>query len=117
MICRRWRELALQTSRLWAALHVSLPSVYRRPDSVAERFKRRADGVEMWFRRFRDLPIIPSLVVAEYKESHEDHCKPIVTALSLFAHRWQDVTLQVSASILKLFEGAVSLDNFPDSRK
>ncbi|KAJ8088695.1 hypothetical protein PM082_013938 [Marasmius tenuissimus] len=61
-ICKRWREVAISTPRLWCRLHVFIPPRSRIPTlSYAEFLNVRADGIELWLNRSSPLPITLSV--------------------------------------------------------
>uniref|UniRef100_A0A0W0G8T9 F-box domain-containing protein n=1 Tax=Moniliophthora roreri TaxID=221103 RepID=A0A0W0G8T9_MONRR len=118
MVCRKWKEIALRTPRLWAALHIYFPTIHRHLEAKSKPiFKRRREGVEKWFRRSGDLPITFSLVVHHYEMDFELYYKPIVKTLSLFAHRWQNVNFKVPTNMLRLLAKAINPENVPRLQK
>ncbi|EEB94535.1 hypothetical protein MPER_06635 [Moniliophthora perniciosa FA553] len=69
MVCRKWREVAVRTPRLWAALHIYFPTVHRHLEAKSKPiFKRRRESVEKWLNRSGDLSITLSLVVHPYED-------------------------------------------------
>ncbi|KAK7040189.1 hypothetical protein VNI00_009995 [Paramarasmius palmivorus] len=118
LVCKKWREVALQTPRLWSALHIYFPAMHPHLEAANKlRFKRRRDGVEEWFKRSGGLPITFSLVVSAYDPQFENYYKPIIKTLSSFSDRWQNVSFKVPQGMLKLFTRAVDADKVPLLRK
>jgi hypothetical protein len=57
-VCKRWREIAIKTPRLWCGLHVHMPN-YPLRNSIMER---RVEGVKQWLERSGgDLPLSLSI--------------------------------------------------------
>ncbi|KAL0574102.1 hypothetical protein V5O48_007861 [Marasmius crinis-equi] len=63
VVCRLWREIALQTPRLWNGIHVYLPRILppSRSNPLPSLIRRRREGVKTWLDRSGTLPITFSI--------------------------------------------------------
>ncbi|KAK1226495.1 hypothetical protein PQX77_010579 [Marasmius sp. AFHP31] len=106
-VCRRWREIALSTTRLWRGIHIYFPSVTKRHE---QRFKeiaeRRSEGVKTWLSRSGSLPLSISLVVGLNRDriALEEVVKPLLDVFFSFSHKWGDLVLRVPSGLLKVIE-------------
>ncbi|KAL0068401.1 hypothetical protein AAF712_004479 [Marasmius tenuissimus] len=106
-VCRRWREIALSTARLWRGIHIYFPSVTKRHE---QRFKeiaeRRSEGVKAWLSRSGSLPLSISLVVGLNRDriALEEVVKPLLDVFFSFSHKWGDIVLRVPSGLLKVIE-------------
>ncbi|KAK7442983.1 hypothetical protein VKT23_015927 [Stygiomarasmius scandens] len=53
-VCKRWREVAFATPKLWSSIHISLPRIYL--GDVYTTVERRKNGVAKWLYRANRLP-------------------------------------------------------------
>ncbi|THU99062.1 hypothetical protein K435DRAFT_659706, partial [Dendrothele bispora CBS 962.96] len=60
LVCKQWREIALNTRCLWSALHIYIPH-FRLMDK--DLMERRKNGIKQWLERSGNLPISFSLAV------------------------------------------------------
>ncbi|KAJ3744903.1 hypothetical protein DFH05DRAFT_1491358 [Lentinula detonsa] len=104
-ICRDWRQIALNTPRLWRSLHFFLPS--RLSDDV---FSRRMAGITLWLERSGSLPLSIS-----FHDGYENDTRIIsqsrpamtvslIRSLMHFSDRMQDVYLSLSSSSFPIFD-------------
>ncbi|KAF7310166.1 F-box domain-containing protein [Mycena indigotica] len=93
-ICRHWRELALSTPRLWAAVHVVLP---REPDGTSGA--TLASQVSTWIGRSGAVPLSVSMVHVRRGGRLGGSALPGPSLLSSTllpaAHRWGSMQLRV----------------------
>ncbi|THU98229.1 hypothetical protein K435DRAFT_777603 [Dendrothele bispora CBS 962.96] len=54
-ICKKWREIALGTPKLWSAIHISLPSIF--VGNVESIVGQRQRGVERWLGLAGQIPV------------------------------------------------------------
>ncbi|KAJ6566856.1 hypothetical protein B0H19DRAFT_1138746 [Mycena capillaripes] len=85
-ICKSWRTVALTTPRLWASVHIVIPTESKLP--------RLANTVSAWLRRSGTVPLDISLV---YSHTSESSCNdsPVVSALVAVSRRWRNIRLVV----------------------
>ncbi|KAJ3782428.1 hypothetical protein GGU10DRAFT_436633 [Lentinula aff. detonsa] len=104
-ICRDWRQIALNTPRLWRSLHFFLPS--RLSDDV---FSRRMAGITLWLERSGSLPLSISfhdgyendpLIISQ---SRPAMTVSLIRSLMHFSDRMQDVYLSLSSSSFPIFD-------------
>ncbi|KAJ3782345.1 hypothetical protein GGU10DRAFT_81937, partial [Lentinula aff. detonsa] len=104
-ICHDWRQIALNTPRLWSSLHFFLPT--HLSDDV---FFRRMAGITLWLERSGSLPLSIS-----FHEGYENdpliipQSRPammvsLIRSLMQFSDRMQDVYLSLSSSSFPIFE-------------
>ncbi|KAJ7486631.1 hypothetical protein FB451DRAFT_1227677 [Mycena latifolia] len=79
-ICSPWRCLALSTPRLWAAMHVVLPT--------QSKLQILAEIVTDWLDRSGVLPLSVSVVLSR-TWTREDDALPLLTGLMSVSRRWQ----------------------------
>ncbi|KAK1221276.1 hypothetical protein PQX77_015936 [Marasmius sp. AFHP31] len=64
-ICRAWREVALNTPRLWSALHVHVPGTHPNPT-----FPARLRGIKSWLDRSGSRPLTLSVSMIDHTPSY-----------------------------------------------
>ncbi|KAL0059763.1 hypothetical protein AAF712_013489 [Marasmius tenuissimus] len=109
-ICQRWREVVLNTPRLWTSLHLYLPNPSRSSpsDDFVSWLNLRKEGFELWLRRSGSLPLHLSLA-AESGYDHSDFTKIMVK----YSRRWKSIALShLPASALAPFN-ALSKEDLP----
>ncbi|KAJ6524734.1 hypothetical protein DFH09DRAFT_1286319 [Mycena vulgaris] len=81
-ICSGWRELALSTPRLWAAVHVVVPN--------ERKVQVLAEMLTQWLNRSGILPLSISVVFSlSWKDDRHAITHPLLTQLLDFSRRWQ----------------------------
>jgi len=119
LVCRRWREIALSTTRLWRCIHIYFPSVVKRHE---QRFKeiaeRRSEGVKTWLSRSGSLPLSISLVVGLNRDriALEEVVKPLLDVFFSFSHKWGDIMLRVPSGLLKVIEQTIKPEELKQLR-
>ncbi|CAA7271434.1 unnamed protein product [Cyclocybe aegerita] len=104
-VCRRWRDITLSTPRLWASIHIPIPSpqfsnprhawdVMEYDIPTRRLIEARAEGTRLWLRRSGACalsislhswhPGFPVLSVS-------DPCRFIISAIAEFSSRWRRV--------------------------
>ncbi|KIK67566.1 hypothetical protein GYMLUDRAFT_877971 [Collybiopsis luxurians FD-317 M1] len=138
-VCRRWRDVALNTPRLWTRIHIFIPQVHTLPRAEQKRiFEMRALGWETWLKRSGALPVSISLHV-----NWDDNPMPVLISnpsgggggtlglaggfaaadftlladfaqlLMTFSRRWRNLTLHIPLAILQLLAYTLSADDVP----
>ncbi|KAJ7486606.1 hypothetical protein FB451DRAFT_1553885 [Mycena latifolia] len=101
-ICSPWRRLALSTPRLWAAVHVVLPT--------QPKLQILVDIVTDWLDRSGALPLSVS-VVPSRTWTREDDALPLLTPLISVSRRWQHMQFSLwSHPTLRAFKNLRSDD-------
>jgi hypothetical protein len=83
-ICNTWRDIALSTPSLWAAIHITIRGLPPRTRGLRKL-------VSIWLERARDRPLSISLAGANYDHSY-DHS--VVDIIWRHAHRLRHLELQ-----------------------
>jgi hypothetical protein len=108
LVCKEWRETALNTPRMWSSLHVFIP------DDDTELAKRK-NGVERWLELSGNRPLTLSLtdrqrtirnaqdgLLQNEPYSGETPLLDFIRSLISQSFRWKDITLNVPYPGLQL---------------
>ncbi|KAJ4472829.1 hypothetical protein C8J55DRAFT_607537 [Lentinula edodes] len=116
-ICRNWRQVALDTPRLWTSLHIFLPP---RMSDIA--VSKRATGVKTWLQRSGSLPLSISFHVKPQfgapptttttTMDFSDRLKLLIRTLVPFGHRFGNLFLSLPSTELGAFND-LSMCQFP----
>ncbi|KAJ3936099.1 MAG: hypothetical protein NXY57DRAFT_987197, partial [Lentinula lateritia] len=108
-ICRNWRQVALDTPRLWNSLHIFLPP-YLSDIAVS----KRAIGVKTWLQRSGSLPLSISFHVKPLSGAppttttttmdFSDRLKLLIRTLVPFGHRFGNLFLSLPSENLRAFD-------------
>lgn len=109
-ICSYWRNVALTTPRLWAALHIPIPQpefMMAIPEQDSEKLEmaaqRRCVGVKEFLSRSGSLPLRISTHFRQ--DPNYAHATPLLKYIIQLAARWRDVAfLGASASFSQIRE-------------
>ncbi|TFK70803.1 hypothetical protein BDN72DRAFT_794777, partial [Pluteus cervinus] len=101
-ICSSWRRIALNTPRLWASIHIVIPTHYD-PSKITSVVKIRCEACHAWLSRSGTLPISLSLVTANNGYSADVSASPLLESLLKFSSRWKSVSLRVPYGLLRPF--------------
>ncbi|KAJ7185314.1 hypothetical protein C8R46DRAFT_376397 [Mycena filopes] len=106
-ICKSWRDVALSTPRLWAAIHLVVPT---EPD-----FQHLMDVLNLWLKRSGVVPLDISMVFSRTLalESERHDISPLLTTLVAAAGRWRNVQLIVPALEAAFSLVGLSADDVP----
>ncbi|KAJ6573388.1 hypothetical protein DFH09DRAFT_1362051 [Mycena vulgaris] len=85
-ICRSWRAIALATPRLWARIHVVVPTQLR--------IQNLTGVVTSWLARSGTVPLEFSIF---FSRTSESNCDPslLVAALVALSPRWKDIRFEL----------------------
>ncbi|KAJ3866947.1 hypothetical protein EV359DRAFT_79061 [Lentinula novae-zelandiae] len=116
-ICRNWRQVALDTPRLWNSLHIFLPP-YLSDIAVS----KRAIGVKTWLQRSGSLPLSISFHVKPQFSAppttttttmdFSNRLKLLIRTLVPFGHRFGNLFLSLPSTELGAFD-VLSMCQFP----
>lgn len=133
-VCRRWRDVVLESPRLWTAIHIYVPEVRGLPREERRRiFDIRAAGLEAWLKRSGALPVSLSLHVssvndnpmcalyglhsttgiAGYTANAELEYSEFSRVLMALSKRWQNVTLHLPTSMMMTLATALTPEDVP----
>ncbi|KAJ7226247.1 hypothetical protein B0H12DRAFT_1030545 [Mycena haematopus] len=93
-VCRKWREIALSTPRLWASIRVNLRS---------RCFDNSLPLLDCWLTRARSVPLSVAVVYMNY----EDNPSPdlLISSLVRSSEQWQDMRLELPFKDLQRLNG------------
>lgn len=111
-VCRRWRQTALNTPRLWACMHIELTNaVWHVP-----WLKGQLSALRLWRKRSRPKPLSVILSVGPnsirlLKDFESMGANPtrlfclldLVEELSKFSHRWENVSVSLPGPVTSKF--------------
>ncbi|KAJ7167877.1 hypothetical protein C8R46DRAFT_1350790 [Mycena filopes] len=86
-ISKPWRDIALRTTQLWAAIHIVIPH--------PEKVQILSDLVTTWISRSGSVPLGISMVHSRTSDANCD-VSSLFSALLAVAPRWRDMQLTVS---------------------
>ncbi|KAK1227656.1 hypothetical protein PQX77_009331 [Marasmius sp. AFHP31] len=94
-ICRAWREVALNTPRLWSALHIHVPEINPKPTFLA-----RLEGIKLWLDRSGFRPLTLSVSMVDNTPSsfavtgfNSSPYTALMDLLACYSHRWRTLAL------------------------
>ncbi|KAJ3501960.1 hypothetical protein NLJ89_g9104 [Agrocybe chaxingu] len=119
-VCRQWRHVALHTPRLWAAIHIPIPSVPRNHQGeplsgqyskrVADIVERRMCTANEWFERSGVCPLSISLHEWNSHWAGDMFATVAKRCLIPFCRRWKDISLTACASSFRPFQKLSAAD-------
>ncbi|KAJ7912894.1 hypothetical protein B0H13DRAFT_2659840 [Mycena leptocephala] len=95
-ICRSWRIIALSSPRLWASIHIVVPT--------QSRVQRLTDLVATWFTRSGTVPLDISMA---FSASCGTECdiSTLLSVLVAASRRWKQIQIVVGLSFGQSFRG------------
>ncbi|KAJ8078168.1 hypothetical protein PM082_000374 [Marasmius tenuissimus] len=98
-ICRTWREIALNTPRLWSALHVCVAYT-----DINLANPALLEGMKLWLDRSGSRPLTLSVSMSDYTPSNSPAvtgfnstpCTALMNLLASYSHRWKTISLDSS---------------------
>ena len=113
-VCGGWRRIALNTPRLWASIHIPIPSINapipRAPGdellyemALDLRMTNRVTAIREWLSRSNDCPLSFTFgsdptMVGPYR-----HCDDIISLLLRQSTRWCRVSVSASKNYVAMF--------------
>ncbi|KAJ6573103.1 hypothetical protein DFH09DRAFT_981962, partial [Mycena vulgaris] len=85
-ICQSWRALALTTPRLWARIHVVVPS--------EPKTQSLTDVVTSWLARSGTVPLEFSMVFSRTSQSSRDISLPVAPLMAV-SDRWKAIQFEL----------------------
>ncbi|KAK1231227.1 hypothetical protein PQX77_005663 [Marasmius sp. AFHP31] len=114
-ICRSWREVALNTPRLWSALHIHVPGINPNPT-----FPARLEGIKLWLKRSGSRPLTLSISMSDHTPSNapavtdfdSSPYTALMDLLARYSHRWRTLSFDsgVRSSHLRPLERFTGAD-------
>ncbi|KAL0563316.1 hypothetical protein V5O48_018756 [Marasmius crinis-equi] len=113
-VCRSWREIALNTPRLWHSIHIfiPLPSGQFTGDKYVSVMRARIDGFREWLDRSGSLPITISLAMQGHLSStaNQDQSASALhiartgftELVAQYSHRWGTLVFGFATETLDL---------------
>ncbi|KAK1231225.1 hypothetical protein PQX77_005661 [Marasmius sp. AFHP31] len=108
-VCRTWREIALNTPRLWSCLHINIPRPIPSSSGKSEipnPDERVAvlEGIKLWLSRSGSRPLTLSVetthpvpprwpVSLAENDLEPNHCADFLGLLAEYSHRWKVLSL------------------------
>lgn len=101
VVCSHWRQVALSTPRIWAAVHIPIPqpvSSISSPEQDGQRgavIQRRREGVKEFLSRSGSLPLTISLYYDALRGSaiSSSSTNALLESIIPFAARWKNVAI------------------------
>ena len=101
-VCRAWREIALNTPRLWGSVHIffSNPPMSTEHESfLSEMRARTLQGIKLWLDRSKSRPLTLSIYMADDVSppslSAEENARfsDLMNLLVKYSRRWKSLSL------------------------
>ncbi|KAL0067807.1 hypothetical protein AAF712_005247 [Marasmius tenuissimus] len=127
-VCRSWREMALETPKLWDTIHINLPIPLNESDQGRYNLllHARKDGLESWLERSGAMPINVSVSMGlsgsqmrtpawnTSPSFYRDIYRDFGTLVSRYSSRWRTLTLtHVPDNIMDAFVAHLSSGSLP----
>ncbi|EAU81610.1 hypothetical protein CC1G_02626 [Coprinopsis cinerea okayama7 len=124
LVCRQWREVALNDPFLWSTLHIPIPDFPRLQtrrgapscaitDALkqiwAKRMEERNRAVEGWLSRAKSLKLSISISVDRlesgyfYEACSQEPVKAQVSLLQRYSPQWKNLQISAPTNLLALF--------------
>ncbi|KAJ7659164.1 hypothetical protein DFH06DRAFT_437322 [Mycena polygramma] len=106
-ICRRWRDIALSTPRLWSNISLDLENI--------PAYEGQLHLLETWLRRSGDCPLFISIIhqprplPSELWGKYDGSVREFVRAILPHRRRWQELEISVPMHLFKFIEGEMPL--------
>ncbi|KAK1221257.1 hypothetical protein PQX77_015917 [Marasmius sp. AFHP31] len=123
-ICRDWREIALNTPRLWSSVHLSVSSPPPTTESdhlYHERQEATLQGMKLWLDRSGSRPLTLSIHIVDNTsppmspgefDDESTICSKLMNLLVGYSRRWKSLSLGsgVKPSHQRALEGLIADD-------
>ncbi|KAJ7124124.1 hypothetical protein C8R43DRAFT_1135703 [Mycena crocata] len=103
-ICASWRQIALTTPRLWAAIHIVVPT--------QKQMHQLTRMVNTWFTRSGTVPLEITMVSSRKGDPTCD-LSSLTSILGAASRRWKDIRLYVYNDHFMPFLTSLSLEDVP----
>ncbi|KAK1221268.1 hypothetical protein PQX77_015928 [Marasmius sp. AFHP31] len=98
-VCRAWREIALNTPRLWSALHVCVACT-----DTNLAFPAFLEGIKLWLDRSGSRPLTLSVSMSDCTplnspaaiDLNSTPYTALMDLLACYSHRWKTISLHFS---------------------
>ncbi|KAK1223179.1 hypothetical protein PQX77_013946 [Marasmius sp. AFHP31] len=106
-VCRAWREITLNTPRLWSSVHISVsdPPPHMKSDQlIPEREEAYLQGVKLWLDRSGSRPLALSIRMVDNVSPGEADdeptiCSKLMNLLVGYSRRWKKLSFSFGVKL------------------